>query len=216
MDEPDTRDHPALVELMPDDRAASFEDGSVERDIDVLLLCTGYAHSFPFLNPIDPAIKKQGIKALPLYQYIFHMEHPTLAFVEMPEKIVPFPLAESQAAIIARVWSGRLTLPSQSDMQAWWEGIARERGSGKGFHALTPPSDLEYMKDMYDWCLEGKDRASTDNDARGKIPRRWDEKACWLRMEAAEMKKAFNKKGEERHKVLKYEDLGFQFNENRR
>ena len=214
MDEPDTRDHPALTELMPADRAARFEDGSVERDIDVVLLCTGYAYSFPFLTPITPAIKDQGIGVLPLYKHIFHIEHPTLAFVEIPEMIVPFPLAESQAAVIARVWSGRLPLPSQSDMREWREGIARERGSGRGFHALTPPKDMEYMKEMYDWCFEAQEGTSCDNDAGGKLPKRWDEKACWLRMEAAKMKKAFNRKGDERHKVTKYEELGFHFSQN--
>ena len=113
-DEPDALVHPTLVALIPNGRAAEFSDGSIERNIDAIFLCTGYAYSFPFLAPIDPAINVKGIESLPLYQYIFHMQHPTLAFVGTPEMSVPFPLAECQAAIIARVWSGRLTLPSLS------------------------------------------------------------------------------------------------------
>lgn len=196
---------------MPDERAAVFDDGSVERDIDVIILCTGYAYSFPFLVPMDPAIKDEGIGALPLYQYIFHMHHPTLAFVETPEMIVPFPLAECQAAIIARVWSGRLALPSLHDMEEWREKVVRERGAGRGFHALTPPRDLEYMKEMYDWNRKAKELAMGEDVTRWKMPKRWDEKACWERMMAAEMKKAFQARGEERSNVLKYEELGFGF-----
>lgn len=102
-DEPDTRDYPTLVAWIPEERAARFEDGSIERHIDAIVLCTGYAYSFPSLAPTFPSIKDEGIGALPLYQYVFHMQHPTLAFVETPEMIVPFPLAQCQAAVIARV-----------------------------------------------------------------------------------------------------------------
>ena len=210
-DEPYTRDYPTLVALIPDERAAKFEDGSIERNIDAIMLCTGYAYSFPFLAPTDPTIKDAGIRALPLYQYLFHTQHPTLAFVETPEKIVPFPLAESQAAVIARVWSGRLDLPSPHKMQDWREGVVRERGAGRGFYTLTPPLDLEYVKEMYDWCRRAKETATCDNVAGGKVPKRWDARACWLRMTAAEMKKSFNARGEERSNVLNYEELGFHF-----
>ena len=139
------------------------------------------------------------------------MQHPSLAFIETPEMIVPFPLAECQAAVVARVWSGRLGLPSQLEMQDWQDGIIRKRGSGRRFHALQPPLDLDYMKEMYDWSSKAKEMAMSENTGRGKMPKMWDPRACWLRMMAAEMRKAFNARGEERGKVLNYEELGFQF-----
>ena len=86
------------------------------------------------------------------------------------------------------------------------------------------------MKSMYDWIwsceadaeAEAKKDSkttttttTTTNDQevtrRGKVPKRWDEKACWERMMAAEMKKAFQARGKERGKVLRYEELGFRF-----
>ena len=211
-EEPYISEYTRLVALIPDERAAKFEDGSIERNIDAIILCTGYAYSFPFLAPIDPAVKDEGIRTLPLYQYIFHMQCPTLALLETPEMIVPFPLAECQAAVVARVWSGRLDLPSLHKMQDWRDDAVRERGADRGLYALTPPLDLEYMKEMYEWCRKAKQIATTsEKNARGKIPKSWDAKACWLRMTAADMKKAFNAKGEERSNVLDYKDLGFQF-----
>lgn len=200
-----------LVEVIPDERAAKFEDGSIERNIDAIMLCTGYAYSFPFLASIDPSIKDEGVRALPLYKYVFHTQHPTLAFIETPEMIVPFPLAECQASIIARVWSNRLTLPSLHEMQAWREEVVRERGAGRGFHALKPPLDLDYMKEMYEWSRNAKEMATCDIASKGKIPKWWDARACWERMMAAEMKKSFNARGKERNNVLTYEELGFQF-----
>ena len=139
------------------------------------------------------------------------MQYPTLAFVETPEMIVPFPLAECQAAVIARVWSGRLTLPSLHDMEGWRESVVHERGVGRNFHSLEPPLDLEYMKAMYDWSRMAKETATSQNSGRGKLPKYWDTKSCWLRMMAPEMKKAFDATGEERLNVLSYEELGFDF-----
>ena len=56
-------------------------NGSIERNIDAIILCTGYANYFPFVAPLHPAITDDGIRALPLYQYLFHTQNPTLAFV---------------------------------------------------------------------------------------------------------------------------------------
>lgn len=197
--------------LIPEQRAARFADGSIVRDMDDVVLCTGYTYRFPFLKAIHPNIEKEGVATLPLYQHIFHMQYPTLAFIETPEMIVPFPLAECQAAIVARVWSGRLRLPSQHDTEEWRDQVISKRRAGRHFHALEPPVDLKYMKKMYDWCYEAENRDSCEKLRRGKIPKRWDEKSCWLRMMAADMKKAFNARGAERSMIKTYEELGFRF-----
>ncbi|KAL9612706.1 MAG: hypothetical protein Q9167_002697 [Letrouitia subvulpina] len=212
--QPTTRDHPALVSLSPEKRTARFADGSIECDIDMIILCTGYAYCFPFLTSADPKINDQGIHALHPYQRIFDLKHPNLAFIETPEMIVPFPLAEAQAAVVARVWSGRLDLPSYEEMQKWCENMIRQQGAGRGFHALQPPSDLDYMKEMYNWSSKAKIMTSSNNIPVGKMPKYWDAEACWIRMAAAEMKKAFNARGEERSKVTNFEELGFRYKRN--
>ncbi|KAL8657836.1 MAG: hypothetical protein Q9226_001521 [Calogaya cf. arnoldii] len=210
-DQPYIRDYPGLVALIPEQRAARFADGSIEGDIDDVVLCTGYTYRFPFMKAIHPNIEKEGVASLPLYQHIFHVQHPTLAFIETPEMIVPFPLAECQAAVVARVWSGRLPMPSHHDMEKWREQGILRRGSGRRFHALEPPLDLEYMKEMYEWCEKAENPTLDEGIARGKMPKRWDDKSCWLRMMAAEIKKAFNARGAERSTILTYEELAFRF-----
>lgn len=210
-DESYTCDYPFLVELIPDERAARFADGNVETDIDHVVLCTGYAYRFPFLTSFCPEIESEGVQALPLYEHVFHTLHPTLAFVEVPEMIVPFPLAESQAAVIARVWSGRLDLPDHDHMERWRANLVRDRGVGRAFHALKPPVDLEYMTAMYEWSSLAEGERIPDGTCKGKMPRMWDSKSCWLRMMAAEMKKAFNAKGNQRSDVRSYEELEFQY-----
>ena len=190
------KDVSGLVSLYPPTRSAKFSDGHIEHNIEIIIFCTGYQYSFPFLANFQPRIEEE-----PLYQYIFWVDDSTLAFVEMNEKVVPFPFAECQAAVIARVWSGRLILPSTLDMQKWGSDVTKERGTGRGFYALSPPLDLQYMNNMYNWCSQ-----TSEDDFRGaKMPKHWDKKACWERLMAAEMKKAFNRRGEKRQEVFTYD-----------
>ena len=48
-----------------------------------------------------------------------HIRHPTLAFAGLPVKVIPFPLAEAQAALLARVWANEVALPPAAAMAAW-------------------------------------------------------------------------------------------------
>ena len=210
-DLPNTREYPALVSLKPDERAAEFEDGSTENNIDAILLCTGYAYRYPFLTAVEPTIKKEGIRALQLYHNMFHMQYPTLAFVGTTERTAPFPYSECQAAVIARVWSDRLLLPSELEMHDWTNRVVHERGTGRRFHQLNPPYDLRHMKEMYEWVLTAAELQSDGKRVKGKMPKVWDDRACWERLAAAKMKKAFNARGKERLQVLTYEELGFHF-----
>ncbi|KAL8870686.1 MAG: hypothetical protein Q9174_003325 [Haloplaca sp. 1 TL-2023] len=212
-------DLPTLVSLNPDSRSAVFFNGQVEDCIDSILLCTGYSYQYPFLESWHSSkeMKEKGVGVLPLYKHIFHTHYPSLAFLEVPEMIVPFPLAEAQAAVVARVWSGRLTLPPSEDMERWVHDVRNAKGEGRSMHALEPPQDLRYMRSMGDWCceatrLEGElDQRRADTSFQGKMPREWDERMWWLRMQAAEMRKAFVRRGEERHGMKGYEELGFMF-----
>ena len=53
----------------------------------------------------------------PLYQHVFPPAYaPSLSFIGLPWKVVPFPQYELQAKWVARVLSGRVSLPSQEVM----------------------------------------------------------------------------------------------------
>ncbi|KAM0743509.1 hypothetical protein ACQRIT_001768 [Beauveria bassiana] len=89
-------------------------------------------------------------------QHIFHVDHPNLAFVMLHLRVVAFPFAESQAAVIARVWSGRLRLPPYEEMANWVEINKKSRGEDNGFHKLSYPADAECMNAMYRWCMSAE------------------------------------------------------------
>ena len=185
-------------------RAIRFVDGHVEEDVDRVLFCTGYLYSFPFLSSFLKELLQDGSRVHHVYQYLFFMDHPSLAFVALPIRVIPFPLSEVQATVLAKVWSGQLSLPSKRQMLAWEREKTAQNGEGKKFFTLDGGKDFDYHNELYDWT-------STAGFRNGIRPHRWTDKEFWLRGMFPELKKAYVQKGQERCHVETTEDLGFDF-----
>ena len=199
------RELPEIAEfLSPADspRAVRFSDGQVESDIDAVVFCTGYYYSFPFLSSLQPPLIRSGERVESIYKHLFHIDHPSLAFVGLPYKIIPFRTCEGQAAVIARAWAGRLKLPSRSDMRAWEAERIRDRGGGKKFHELGNLEDFRYHNELVDWALQAKQK---DHDT---TPPKWSKHDFLVRKNIPAIKKAFADKGEARHTIGSVEQLG--------
>jgi hypothetical protein len=100
-----------------------FEDGSILKDVDRVIYCTGYRASFPFWNEKTNGRALWDYRADVLinnFQHTFVTDFPTLAFVGVP-RVLTFRSFEYQAIAIARVWSGRnwTTLPSHVEQHKW-------------------------------------------------------------------------------------------------
>ncbi|KAK3046842.1 hypothetical protein LTS18_013273, partial [Coniosporium uncinatum] len=111
---------PVITELIPSTRSVRFSNGRIEHDVDSIVFCTGYLYTAPFLtNPsiTPPLVHREGTRMQNIYQHLFYTPHPTLAMMTLPQKIIPFPVAEAQASVLARVYAGRLPLPPPSEMQ---------------------------------------------------------------------------------------------------
>lgn len=199
-------DKPEIAQYILEDRAVRFTDGSVETDIDAVLYATGYFYSFPFLKELMPQLIGDGTHVQNLYQHMIYRQHPTMAFPVLQQRVIPFPMAEVQSAVIARLWSGRLSLPSEDEMKAWEDSVLEETGGGRGFHILQFPKDASYINAMHDWAM-----SAPDADTKGKKPPRWGEKEYWMRERFASIKKAFQDRGEDRHNITTIEELGFNF-----
>lgn len=196
-------DVPEIVEFIVERRALRFANGRLEEEIDAVVFCTGYLYSYPFLSSMEPPLISDGARTQHVYKQIFYNRHPTLAFVGLPQKIIPFPLFESQAAVIARVWADRLQLPCLEEMKAWEQETIRERGDGKSFHVLGFPLDADYINEMHEWSLQAQP------NGMGKTPPLSGERERWIRERIPLIKRAFVEKGDERFKITKIENLGF-------
>lgn len=185
-------------------RAVRFSDGHIETDIDAIIFCTGYLYSYPFLSSFLPQLIGTGDRVQHLYQHIFSIDHPSLVFVGLPTRVIPFRNAEGQAAVIARVWSDRLHLPSKLEMLEW-EKSALELGRKKHFHLLKTPEDLDYYDGLIEWAMQA------EGYGQGKLPPKWSKKERWVREKLAEILKAYKQRGEARHDIRTMEELNFSF-----
>ena len=207
----------------------TLSDGTVLTGIDRILFCTGYHYSYPFLRSLPshdlPPVVTDGSRTREVYRHIFYHPRPSLAFVGLGQKIVPFPVVEAQAAVVAGVWSGRVGLCAEGreGMRRWeaelLERAVRRKGE-KDFHTLAFPEDAEYLEDCARWAAgegeEGGQRKDGGMWKSRKIPPTWDARMWWIRGRVPKIKKAFNDLGERRRRVRTMEELGFVFDEGAR
>ena len=192
---------PPIAEYLVEDRAVRFEDGRIEKNIDAIIYCTGYLYSYPFFKTLDPPLVTTGRRVRGLYKQLFNITHPTLAFTALSQKIIPFPLSEGQGAAIAKVWSGKLDLPSEEEMESWEEKRVAELGDGTPFHVLGYPHDAEYINDLHDFV-------NRSEDGFAKEPAFWGEEQLWVRESYVEIRKKFIETG---GKAKTIAELGFEY-----
>lgn len=210
---PPTKNVPEIIEFLPAQRGVRFADGVVETNIDAVVFCTGYFYSFPFLRSLDPpVVVADGSHVPDLYDHILSIHEPTLTFLGIPQRIVPFPVAEAQSAWIARLFSERLPLPSTETMQKWLGELIAEKGIGKQLHNLAFPRDVEYINRLHDRSMEAARNSDLlPNEGVGKLPPYWGPEKAWTRERFPMIKLAARSLGEKRLGIQTLEQLGFDY-----
>jgi len=110
---------PAIESLAA--HSVRFADGS-EEDIDVIVWCTGYTITFPFL-PSEVIEAKDN--EVPLYKMVVPPDLDGLYFIALLQPLgAMMPLAEAQSEWVADLLAGESALPSREDM---WKEIRGRR-----------------------------------------------------------------------------------------
>ena len=121
-------------------------------DIDVLIYCTGYRYNFPFL----PTQSVDDGWVHDLYQQLLPISAPSLAFIGLCFRIVPFPFFQRQARWFSRLLAGQFELPLESERRASHEhDIAALRANGvppRHTHALTKEQYVSYLNRLALQC----------------------------------------------------------------
>jgi dimethylaniline monooxygenase (N-oxide forming) len=121
-----------------------FQDGA-EFTPDLVIFCTGFETRLPFLD--------SALAAAPRFLHTFHPDTgPSLGFIGFVRPAfgaIP-PLAELQARWFALILSGRLALPSKSEMQQSIESWTENRSHV--FRAVK--GRLEHLVDFAPFCDE--------------------------------------------------------------
>ncbi|XP_043810291.1 flavin-containing monooxygenase FMO GS-OX-like 4 isoform X2 [Manihot esculenta] len=105
----------SMIESVHEDGSLVFRNGRVVQ-ADIILHCTGYKYHFPFLET-NGIVTVEDNRVGPLYKHVFPpVLAPSLSFIGLAWKVVPFPMFEFQSKWIAGVLSGRIALPLQEEM----------------------------------------------------------------------------------------------------
>ena len=131
-----------------DGKTVHFVDGS-SKDVDAIILCTGYKHHFPFL-PDDLRLEtKNRLWASGLYKGVAWEANPRLLYLGMQDQYYTYNMFDAQAWWARDVMLGRIELPSAAEMAAdsaaWLE---REEALGTAYEEIDFQGD--YTQDLVD------------------------------------------------------------------
>jgi len=137
---------------------------------------------------------------------------PSLAFLGVPQRVVPFPIAEAQSATLARWWSNRLALPTKEEMTMWEEQEIQKRDCDvSSLHDLRYPRDVAYINRLHDLSSKAAPLHGLEREGHGREAPYWDEEKAWVRERFPAIKEASQKLGMKRVEVKRLEELGFDF-----
>jgi trimethylamine monooxygenase len=107
-------ERPLLQKLVG--KTAHFKDGST-KEIDAIILCTGYQHHFPYL-PEDLRLKTANrLWPLDLYKGVVWEANPRLMYIGMQDQFYTFNMFDAQAWYARDVILGRIKLPKLDAMK---------------------------------------------------------------------------------------------------
>lgn len=144
-------------------REVIFEDGSIE-SADVIIQCTGYNISFPFL---DAATISAPDNDIALWQRIFDPRFDNLMFIALVQPICAMmPIAELQSNFIADYLTGSYQLPGREQMEL--ERYQYHEGMKSQF-TVSPSHTIEINCEQYSYQLyrewaQGNKRAAADGN----------------------------------------------------
>ena len=155
---------PALIKV--DGNTAHFADGS-SKDIDAIILCTGYLHHFPFL-PDSLRLKTNNILyPLGLYKGVVWEKNPKLLYLGMQDQWYTFNMFDAQAWYARDLILGRIELPSFEEMQSHTKELhERETAQDDAAYAIDFQGEYTQMlideTDYPDFDIKGVNRTFMD------------------------------------------------------
>ncbi|HAD28882.1 MAG TPA: potassium transporter, partial [Rhodobacteraceae bacterium] len=94
---------------------AHFKDGTT-KDVDAILLCTGYIHHFPFMENDLCLRTANRLASANLYKGVAWIDNPNLFYLGMQDQWFTFNMFDAQAWWARDVIMERIKIPSKSEM----------------------------------------------------------------------------------------------------
>lgn len=157
---------PRLVRM--DGKTAHFQDGT-SRDVDAIVLCTGYQHCFPFIED-SLRLRTANVLYTPdLYKGVFWLDNPKMMYLGMQDQYYTFTLFDAQAWYARDYVLGRLTLPSRQEMAADIDSWRARQNT------LTDPAEeIDFQADHIADLLKDVDYPAFDLDLTRDHFKKWE------------------------------------------
>jgi trimethylamine monooxygenase len=130
---PDNWEELPLLEKV-EGNTVTFKDGS-KRDVDAIILCTGYNHHFPFIAEELRLKTNNRLYPINLYKGVVWEHNPKLMYLGMQDQWFTFNMFDAQAWYARDVIMGRIEMPSQLEMHADIDRNRVEEDTGKDDYA---------------------------------------------------------------------------------
>ncbi|MEM7256241.1 MAG: NAD(P)/FAD-dependent oxidoreductase [Pseudomonadota bacterium] len=97
-------------------KTCHFKDGT-SKDIDAIILCTGYLHHFPFMDDDLRLVTTNRMWTPDLYQGVAFEPNPKVMYLGMQDQFYTFNMFDAQAWWARDVIMGKIDTPSAADMK---------------------------------------------------------------------------------------------------
>ncbi|WP_299774754.1 NAD(P)-binding domain-containing protein [uncultured Tateyamaria sp.] len=127
-------------------KTAHFKDGT-SRDVDAVILCTGYQHHFPFMAEELRLKTANRLATADLYKGVAWVDNPALFYLGMQDQWFTFNMFDAQAWWVRDAIMGKIAMPSKAEMQAdVVDRVAREDAGEDDYDAIWYQGD--YIKEL--------------------------------------------------------------------
>ncbi len=149
-------------------KVAHFKDGTT-KEVDAIILCTGYLHHFPFLEDTLRLKTRNRLYPPQMYKGVFWWGNPKLIYLGMQDQYYTFNMFDAQAWYARDVVLGRIKLPSfgemAEDIQKW---IKMEE------KLQNPSEDIDFQTEYVRDLLSATDYPPLDVDMVAKLFKEWE------------------------------------------
>lgn len=148
---------------------AHFSDGT-SKEVDAIILCTGYQHYFSFL-PDELTLKTDNVMYPEgLYKGIFSLVNPKLMFLGMQDQYYTFNMFDAQAWYARDVMFGKIKLPSAEEMLA-----DSEKWVAAGQQLADSFAEIDFQAAYVLDLLEHTDYPRFDVEEMAKLFKMWQD-----------------------------------------
>ena len=125
---------------------ADFKDGT-SRDVDAIILCTGYQHHFPFMAEDLNLRTANRLATNDLYKGVAYVHNPALFYLGMQDQWFTFNMFDAQAWWVRDAIMGKIAMPDKDAMLAdVADRVAREDAGESDYDAIWYQGD--YIKEL--------------------------------------------------------------------